>query len=142
MSLFSDLFHSKPHYPPLEPGAPVTEKLNKVRSTIETLASTVKDPLEVVPAGEGAYIYIGKPPKHFGMAWVEKGVVKNFKILAEEQGLKPADLTEMQEKLRVAYERHQSEPRYSASIAGRDIVLIQSPGLEEDVKGIFSQTVH
>jgi hypothetical protein len=142
MSFINELFRSKPHYPPLEPDAPAAEKLNRVRTTIETLASSVKDQLEVVPAGEFAFIYIGKPPKDFGMAWVEKGMVKNFKMLAEEKGLNSSDLSNIQEKLRAAYERHQSEPRYSATLAGRDIVVIQSPGLEEDVKGIISQATH
>lgn len=142
MSFLNELFGSKPHYPPLEPGVPAAEKLNKVRNTIETLASSVKEPMEIVPAGENAYVYIGKPPKHFGMAWVEKGVVKNFKMLAEEKGLTSTELTDLQEKLRVVYERHQSEPRYSTKLAGREIVVIQSPGLEEDVKGIISQATH
>lgn len=139
MSFFNELFQSKPHYPSLEPDAPAAERFNKVRASIETLASSVKEPLEVVPVEESAYIFIGKPPKRFGMAWIEQGEIKNFKILAEEQGLKQTDLNDMQEKLRDAYERHQDEPRYSVNVAGRDIVLIQSPSFEEDVKEIFTQ---
>jgi hypothetical protein len=41
-------------------------------SVREKLAGETKDPLEVVPAEDSVYIFVGKPPKKFGIAWIEQ----------------------------------------------------------------------
>lgn len=138
MGLFGNLFGAKdPGYPALDPAAPAAAQLDNVRPVLETLAEKVNQPLEIIPASEGAFVYIGKPPKKFGLAWVEDGTLKNFKTLTDEHGVTPKELNSINIKLQTAYERHQDQPRYTAEIAGQNMVVIPSANFEQDIKEII-----
>lgn len=138
MGLLSNLFGGKPQYPALDSEGQAAERLNQIRDCIESLAGEIKDPLEIVPAEAGAFIYIGKPPKRFGMAWVENGEVKKFKTFAEENKLQATQLNKLYEDLRDAYEQHQAEPRYTTEMAGRDLVVIPSNDLSSTLQHIIT----
>jgi hypothetical protein len=73
MSLFGNLFSSKPDYPAIDPASTAASRIAEVKAQLGELAGQVKDPLEVVPAEHAAYVFIGKPPKRFGLAWIHDG---------------------------------------------------------------------
>jgi len=136
MGLFDKLL-GKQDYPDLDPSHPAAGKLENVQQQLETLVKEIPEPLEVVPAEEAAYVFIGKPPKKFGVAWIENGQIHNFQTLVKEKGVQPFTLQGISEKLREAYERHSSEPRFKASVADRDIVVIPSSPLQAEVEQII-----
>jgi hypothetical protein len=143
MGMFGNLFGGKAtDYPALDPTTPAAAQLDGIRASLETLADKVHQSMEIIPAEQGAFVYIGKPPKNFGIAWVENGEVKNFKTLTEEHGVTQQELTALNNKLRAAYERHSDDPRYTMDVGGRKMVVIPSEGFEEDVKGIISTATH
>ena len=73
MRLLDKLFGRKEAYPPLPAGSEVVDKLDEVKAPLEELAHKVSDHLEVVPADHEAFVFLGTPPTHFGIAWIHDG---------------------------------------------------------------------
>jgi hypothetical protein len=104
---------------------------------LEILAREVDDSLEVIPDRETAYVFIGKPPKKFGVAWIRNGKINNFKTRAKEQDIPEMKLQLMSERLRKAYEKSDNASRYSTTIADKKIIVTSSDTLLEDLKQII-----
>jgi hypothetical protein len=142
MSLFGNLFSSKPDYPAIDPASTAASRIAEVESQLGELAGQVKDPLEVVPSEHAAYVFIGKPPKKFGLAWIHDGEVSGLNTLVEEHGLKPLEVEKVLDQLRDAYERNADVNRFSATIQDRDVVVTPSAQLEKEVHEIIDDVVH
>jgi hypothetical protein len=109
---------------------------------LKKLAEETKDSLEVVPAEDSVYIFIGKPPKQFGVAWIEDGdKIVNFKTLVEQKGLSASSLDNLSDELRKAYVAHQDKPRYITNVSDREVVVIPSTSLVNQLKGVVEKTV-
>ena len=141
MGILEKLFGGKNDYPSLDSSAPVAKTLESVRPPLEKLAAETA-PLEIVPSEDSVFIFIGKPPKKFGIASIEDGdKIVNFKSLVEEKGLSATSLNNLSEKLREGYIAHQDEPRYMTKISDREVVVIPSASLLGSLKGVVEQTV-
>ena len=134
---FNKIFGKEADYPELETSSPFAERIDQFRSGLETLAKDVDEPIEVIPAEDTAYVFIGKPPKKFGMAWIKDGKISNFKTLAQEQGASELKLQVMSEKLRSAYENCDTASRFSTTIADHKIVVTKAASLEQDLRKII-----
>ena len=142
MGIMGKLFGAKVDYPALDSSAPAAKYLESVRPPLEKMLAETRDPLEVVPAEDTVYIFIGKPPKKFGVAWIEEGSkIVNFKSLVAEKGFMADKLENLSEELKKAYIAHQDKPRYVTKISDRDVVVIPSESLLKNVKGVVEQTV-
>jgi len=127
---------------PLNKDDPAAQKLDAMRQPVEKLVAEIKDPIEVVPGNETAFFFIGKPPKKFGVAWVGKdGNIVNFKSLVEEKGLSIISLEKLSDRLKAVYIQHQEEPRYSAMINDKQVVVTPSETLKSDIQKVIADTV-
>jgi hypothetical protein len=142
MSLFGNLFSSKPDYPAIDPSSTAAARIAEVKPQLGELAGRVKDPLEVVPAEQAAYVFIGKPPKRFGLAWIHDGEIYGLNTLVEEHGLKPLEVEKVVEQLREAYERNADVSRFCATVKDREVVVTPSARLEKEVHEIIDKVVH
>lgn len=142
MSLFGSLFSSKPDYPAMDPSSTAASRIAQVKPQLAELAGQVKDPLEVVPAERDAYVFIGKPPKRFGLAWIHDGKVSGLQAIVEEHDLKPVQVAEAMDQLRKAYERNADVNRFTATVQDRDVVVTPSARLESEVQQIIDGLVH
>ena len=77
------LFSKKVNYPELSEEHPAAEQIESIKAPLEKLVGQVSDPLEVVPADNHGYVFIGKPPKKFGIALLEEGSFKITSPLAK-----------------------------------------------------------
>ena len=142
MGFMDKLLGTSKDYPPLNKDDPAAQKLDAMREPVEKLVSEIKDPIEVVPGNETAFFFIGKPPKKFGVAWVGKdGKVKNLKSLVEEKGLSMISIEKLSDRLKQVYIQHQDDPRYSATINDKKIVVTSSETLKSDIKKVIEETV-
>ena len=142
MGILGKFFGGKHDYPSLDSSAPVAKQLESVRPPLEKLVDETKDPLEIVPADDSVYIFVGKPPKKFGIVWIEDGdKIVNFKSLVDEKGLSPTSIEHLSEELRKAYIAHQDKPRYVTKISDREVVVIPSPSLLNNLKSVVRQAV-
>lgn len=142
MSLFGNLFSSKPDYPAIDPSSTAASRIAEVKTQLGELAGQVKDPLEVVPTEHAAYVFIGKPPKRFGLAWIHDGKISGLNTLVEEHGLKPLDVEKVVDQLRSAYESNADVSRFCTTVQDRDVVVTPSARLEKEVHEIIDKVVH
>jgi len=142
MGMFDKLFGSKIDYPELPPGNEAYAQLDEVRAPLEELAGRVSDHLEVVPAEHEAFVFLGKPPKNFGIAWIHDGKVSGLKEFAEENHLTQQEVGKLIVKLGEAYQHASETPRFSTEIGGKQVVVIPSHGLEQEVHEIMANTIH
>ena len=142
MSLFGNLFSRKPDYPAIDPASTAASRVTEVKSELRELAGKTRDPLEVVPSEHAAYVFIGKPPKKFGLAWIHDGEISGLNTLVEEHGLSPLEVEQVVQQLRDAYERNSEVNRFTMSVADRDVVVTPSTRLETEVHEIIDRVVH
>jgi hypothetical protein len=142
MSLFGNLFSSKPDYPAIDPSSTAASRIAEVKTQLGELAGQVKDPLEVVPTEHAAYVFIGKPPKHFGFAWIHGGKISGLNTLVEEHGLKPLEVAKVVDQLRDTYERNADVSRFCTTVQDRNVVVTPSAKLEKEVHEIIEKVVH
>ena len=131
-------FSKKLNYPELDSDNPAAEQVNEVEEPLKELMDQVSDPLEVVPADDHAYVFIGKPPKKFGVATIEEGAVQSFVAAAKEKGLDQATIQRLNEQLRDAYVHNLDAQRYKTSVAGKEVTVTPCPQLDQEVKQILS----
>ncbi len=124
----------EPDYPELDANSTAANKLESVKDKLAELAGQVKDPMEVVPADGAAYIFIGKPPKTFGIAWIENGAINNFKTLLASKGASPLTLEKLSNHLREAYVKDAPEEKFLTTVGSKKIVVLPSDKLAANVK--------
>ncbi|MEJ2435887.1 MAG: hypothetical protein P8Y53_23130, partial [Pseudolabrys sp.] len=95
MGMFDKLFGSDADYPPLPADNDARARLDAMKAPLEELAEKVNDHLEVVPADHEAYVYLGKPPTRFGIAWIHDGKLDGLRELVDEYNLSQADTQKM-----------------------------------------------
>ena len=139
---FFSRFSSSNDFPTLGPGNPAAEQLANIQGSLEALIKQIPDKLEVIPDDDSAFVFIGKPPKKFGVAWIEDGEIKNLQTLAKEKGMQPGALQSISEELQAAYEKNQDAERFSTVIAGKTIVVTPCDQLKDAVSNIISKVSH
>ncbi len=130
-------FSKKVSYPELDPSNPAAEQIQEVEEPLKDLMAQVSDPLEVVPSDGPAYVFIGKPPKKFGVATIEEGQVQSFVAAAKEKGLDVLTIQKLNEKFRDAYTQNMDAQRYTTNVAGKEVVVTPCVQLAEDVREIM-----
>ena len=139
MGFLDKLFRSAEQYPPLDPAAPAAGRLAGVQDSLRSLAEKTKDRLEVVPGERKAFVFVGKPPKTFGLVWYAPGEEGNLKSLMAQKQLDPRRAGGLVEALSEAYQESRSEPRYVAELAGRQFVVTPSDRLAAQVDRILER---
>ncbi|MBI5585684.1 MAG: hypothetical protein HY892_17885 [Deltaproteobacteria bacterium] len=139
MGLF-DKFKSKgPEYAVLDQASSAAQSLNSLKNPLESFAVQVKDPLEIVPFENTAFVFVGKPPKAFGLVWIQGGQVHNLKKVVAEKGIPATTFQLISDDLRGAYERSGSVTRYSTILAGKNVVVTPSETLAREVHQIIQK---
>lgn len=123
--------------PPLPDDSYAVERIQKVMPGLRRLISETNDRFEVVPAEQSAYVFIGKPPKKFGMAWITGDEVENLGALARQKNFSPITLEKIEDELSAAYKRSEAEQRYSFEVEGKEVVVTPSQDLETEVNRII-----
>ncbi|MDZ7841217.1 MAG: hypothetical protein U5R46_10435 [Gammaproteobacteria bacterium] len=136
MGLLKNLLSGEDH-PALPEDSYAVERIRSVMPGLRQLVSETNDRFEVVPAAESAYVFIGKPPKKFGMAWITGDKVANLGELAREKNYSPITLEKIEDELSAAYKRSDSDQRYVFSVDGQDVVVTPSQNLENEVDHII-----
>lgn len=131
-------FSKKINYPELGDDTMAAKQIHAIEGSLKELIGQISDPLEIVPAEGHAFVFIGKPPKRFGMAMVDDGV-HSLGAAAKEHGIDQIQLQKINEKLRKAYEQCQDAPRYSTSVDGKAVVVTPSTQLAQEVSEIMSE---
>lgn len=138
MGFFDKLFGGSKKYPALAPDTSAAKKLKSINDPLVKLSQDVSETIEVIPAEDSAFVFIGKPPKNFGMAWIEDGKLHSFKTLSEEKGVPQNKLLKLSESLANAYRKSDSHDRYSTTIGNRVVTVTPSQKLAKEVQQILA----
>lgn len=130
-------FSKKIDYPELAPDTTAAQQLHAIEASLKELIGQISDPLEVVPADGHAFVFIGKPPKRFGMAMLDTEV-HSFAAVARDKGIGQAEMLKINEKLRDAYVQWQDAPRFKTQVNGKEVVVTPSEKLVQEVSEIMS----
>ena len=135
-------FSKKLEYPELDSGNPAAEQVNEFEEQLQDLMGQVKDPIEVIPAQDHAYVFIGKPPKKFGVAMIQDRTVQSFIAAAKEKGLDQAQIHKLNDQLRDAYMHNMDAQRFKTNVAGKEVVVTPCSQLDQEVREIFGSMSH
>ena len=135
-------FTKKLNYPELDSGNPAAEQVHEFEDQLQDLMGQVKDTLEVVPAQDHAYVFIGKPPKNFGVAMIQDGSVQSFLAAAREKGLDQLQIQKLNDQLRDAYMHNMDAQRFKTNVAGKEVVVTPCSQLDQEVRDIFGSMNH
>ena len=139
MGLFRSLFSNPmPEYPKLDTDSWAGKRVSAVDPELHQLASRVSRPLEIVPSDHAVYVFIGKPPKKFGLAWIHDGNGRGFFRLVQEYGVTPAQVGRALDELRSAHAGHLDAEHYLATIGQRKVVVTVSEFLQTEVDRIIN----
>ena len=142
MGLLDKLLGNKVEHPPLPADHEAVGRLDEIKAPLEQLAQRVSDPLEVVLGDHEAYVYLGKPPKSFGVAWLHDGKVTGLKEFAEEHQLSQIDVGKLIVRLGEAYQHGSDAERFSAEVGGKQLVITPSKRLGQEVHDIIANPPH
>lgn len=142
MGLLSRLFSGEESgFPELHPHSETAARIERHRELLRQLAAGTRgDRLELILAGEGGFIFVGRPPKTFGLTWLEDGRVCNFKTLIVDRGLDAERVDALVADLRHAYERNNdTAERYRYRLDGRSIVVRLDSELEREISRLIDE---
>lgn len=142
MGMLDKLFGRGEHYPPLPRDAEAMARLDGIHGELEALTRKVHDRLEIVPAENEAFIFLGKPPKRFGIAWIHDGNLSSLQEMIEENHLSSTAVEQLLEELRQAYTHASDAPRYTTHVGDAEVIVTPSAGLEHEVHEILEQKLH
>lgn len=138
MGLLSKFLGGTPDYPQLQPDMKAAQQLKTVDTNLEELTREVNEPMEVVPGESSAYVFIGKPPKRFGIAWIEDDQIKSFKSVVAELGVSQQKLNKVSDDLREAYKRYDDVTRYQTKVGDREVIVTPSDALKDELHTILT----
>jgi len=139
MGLIDKIFKREPDYPTLEPDSETAAQIRQVEDELQELANSVSDKMEIVPASSETYVFLGKPPKVFALAWIRDGNVKMLNDVIESKGIPPHKAEALVEQIRVVYDQSGNDERYSAEVAGHTVVVAQSDRLRKKVHEVVEK---
>jgi hypothetical protein len=141
VGILGPLFGGKGKRPPLDSASAAAVRIAARGEQLEPFVRRVRVPLELVPAAAAVYVFLGKPPGDFGMAWFENGREVSFTSLKEDQGLSQGRIQILSAKLGAAYQKSAGETRYAATIAGREVLVTPSDTLGAAIRRAIDEAV-
>lgn len=140
MGLFGKLFGGgEPELPALDPASAGAQILENFRPQFEALIKKIDDRYEVVPSEKILYVFLGKPPGMFGIAWFVEGDAEehNMKKLMSRKGLPQRKIDNIMMRLRTSYTEMQKEPRFGTQVAGKKVVVTPSAAFADQLYTIL-----
>jgi hypothetical protein len=140
MGFLDSVLGKKESLPALDPQSTAAQVVGQHQEKLEELAKRARARIEAIPTDESLYVYVGKPPKTFGVVWYKDGQEYNFVSFTKERGLSPARVEELSDELRELYRAHESEARYIYSLgSGGDVVVTPVPSLGEKIEQVIAE---
>jgi hypothetical protein len=123
MGFFDKLMGKDQTYPALDQSSAAYQRIQKHRAMVEPFFQRVNEKFEMIPTDDAVYVFVGKPPSAFGVAWFNGGKEHNLKSFMQEHGLSAQKVQILSDKLRDVYVSFQSAERFSISLGGKTITV-------------------
>jgi len=134
MGLLDSMFG--PKHPPLDPSSSAATTIAAC-SPLTSFAAGIRDRLEIVAGPSTIFVFMGRPPKEFGLVWFDQESRHDFRSDMEQGLLSRDEATRIVGGLTPLYLSHADAPRYSHEIGGTRVTVIDAPALHADLLALF-----
>jgi hypothetical protein len=142
ISIISNLLPNGQNYPELNPKCTAGQTVSELSDELMALAQSTEEHLEVIPFHHEAFVFIGRPPHEFGLAWIHDHRISRLNELAEEHGLSSEEVAEVMEDLCTAYLHHKKDGRFCTDLHNRTLVVLPSYSMPLDVHDVIERVIH
>lgn len=139
MGFFDKLTGKNHTYPVLDQSSAAYQRIQKHRAKIEPFFQRVNEKFEMIPMDDAVYVFVGKPPSAFGLAWFSGGKEHNLKSFMQDHGLSPQKVQILSDKLRDIYVGFQSAERFSITLGGKTITVTPVDGFGQAVAKVIEE---
>lgn len=137
MGFLSKILGGEKEHAPLDPGSVAARRIDQQSAALTAFTAKVKDRMELVPASDTVYVFVGKPPGTFGIAWLKDGEEHNLKTVIQQHGLSGPTVQRVSEQLRDVYQAHMQAERFQTTIGGRAVTVTPSEALAADLRKVI-----
>lgn len=131
MGILDGLFG--PKHPPLPETNPAVLRLGDAGEEFEAFVAKANDKLEVVTGDGPLYLFVGRPPKAFGVVWFEGGERHAVRSMMEAGTLSAQAAGQLARAFGDIYSSHSTDERYSYTIAGQAVTVAPSPEFHNEL---------
>lgn len=131
MGLFDGLMKAK--YPALPEDAAAARAI-AAKPEFEAFAKSANDKMEVVPGTEALYVYVGNPPKAFGLVWFEDGARLDVRSLLGDGSLAPEPAAALTRRIREIYESYGEAARFEHRVGGHRLTVTPSDEMYRELR--------
>jgi hypothetical protein len=128
---------STTQHPALDPASPVAVRLTPFTNQLEKIAGATRDGIEAVPQRDSLFVFVGHPPKAFGVVRYRAQGEDNLIQLMREAKLSMVQVQEISDQARSAYVEHQGAPRFTHQVGRRAIIVIDCEPLGPRLEAVF-----
>jgi len=139
MGILGKFFGKETAYPEIDNSVPEYSIVQSYKKHLEKFVETVTSDMEVLPFDDKLFVFIGNPPRNFGLAWIKDTYIYNLKGIVKEKGISPSEFQKISDDLRDTYERRMgSLNKYSLPLPNAQVVINSSSELGEEISRIVS----
>jgi len=128
----------QPQFPALEPSSDAAARLAPFAGQLAALAGQVRDHVEAVPERDALYVFVGRPPKEFGVVRYRADGEENLIQLMRERKLPQSRIQEISDQARAAYVAEEQAPRFTHQAGKRALPVIDSETLGRKLDEVFA----
>jgi hypothetical protein len=133
MGILGGLFGTK--HEPLPDHDLAARRIEAGGEAFEAFVASANDTMEVVSGDGPLYVFVGRPPKAFGVVWFEDGARCDVRSMMERGVMSRDSAASLVSELTRIYVSHSDETRYSYKVNGHGITVTPSEALYADVNG-------
>jgi hypothetical protein len=131
MGLLDGLFKAK--LPALDEGTAAAGAIT-ANGAFQSFVKGAIDKMEVVPGAGAIYVYVGNPPKAFGLVWFENGERFDVRSLLGTGALAPESAAMLTRQIRAVYESHDAADRFGYEASSHKVTVTHSDEMYRELR--------
>lgn len=129
-----------PKHPELAADHPAAATVASLGDGFASFVASANDRMEaVVGDGSTAYVFVGKPPKAFGLVWFEDGVRSDVRAEMEAHRMTRETASILVSGLGDVYTRHSAAERFAHKVAGHAVTITPSVEFHTDIANAIAR---
>lgn len=132
MGLFDGMFG--PKHPDLDPQSSAASQITDQGQVFEAFVSSANDRMEAIPGDGCLYVFVGKPPKAFGLVWFDADGRHDVRSMMESKAMTRDAASQLVQDLPAMYARYADEERFAHKVGSKSIVVTPSAAFHAELQ--------
>jgi len=137
MGLFGGMFG--PKHPELDPQSGATRQIADQGQTFASFVSSANDRMEAVPGDGSLFVFVGKPPKAFGLVWFDGEGRHDVRSMMENKAMTRDSASQLVHDLPTIYARYSAEERFVHKVGSKSVIVTPSAAFHADLQRAVAQ---